>query len=85
MRNNFFQFVFSSLQQLIPTFSKLWADLGESEKEKYVLQYKKKFEKYKRDLLKWEETLISEGKLERVEAKSSQRSSPSISRSRDKK
>uniref|UniRef100_A0A8D9B0P3 Transcription factor A, mitochondrial n=1 Tax=Cacopsylla melanoneura TaxID=428564 RepID=A0A8D9B0P3_9HEMI len=71
-----------SYMSLIPTCAKLWADLGESEKQKYVQEYQKKYEKYKRDLLKWEETLIREGKLERIETKGSQ---TTLSKNKDKK
>lgn len=74
-----------SYMSLIPTFAKLWATLEESEKEKYIQAYKKKYDKYKKDLLKWEESLITEGKLERIEDKSSPKSSFSTSRSKDRK
>lgn len=74
-----------SYMSLVPTFSKIWTTLEDSEKEKYVLTYKKNFEKYKKDLLKWEESLIREGKLERIETKSSHKSGTSPSKSKDKK
>ncbi|KAL1464394.1 hypothetical protein WDU94_004045 [Cyamophila willieti] len=71
-----------SYMDMIPVCAKLWADLGESEKQKYVLEYQKKFDKYKKDLLKWEETLIREGKLERIETRGSQ---TMLSKNKDKK
>lgn len=72
--NAFFLFVKESMKnpenkdrkymQVISDLSKVWATMEASVKEKYILQYRKDLDQYKKDIRKWEEGVIKEGKLD---------------------
>ncbi|XP_072378435.1 transcription factor A, mitochondrial-like [Diabrotica undecimpunctata] len=58
------------LNILMKTIKNDWAEVPESQKEKFKAQYAKENEKYELELEKWEKRMISEGHPELVRAKS---------------